>query len=952
MALRGAKALQAWCQQVTEGYEDVKIENMTKSWRDGLAFCAIIHNYRPELIDFDALSKENIRENNALAFEVAERELGIPALLDPEDMASMLIPDRLSILTYVSQYYNYFHGKSPAKKRPKGGGIANIGKKREKSVAKDPSEPPRKISTMGDKCISCGKKVYLMERLVIESKLFHRACFKCKTCKATLRSGTYKKTTNSAEFECLHHGNDIWKIRANFSERASVKTTPKPVAVSGGEDIWQSQSAKPVKMEIVEAPVEEFKEPAKEDDPWASRIDLIPNQKESPKIPRRQQKPDPAGKPDLVQKPVGGVKLPTVSLHPHLLAAQTSRERFQGTDDTRKGLMKSLAAVRSDYDSSSFGSKDSLSSTSSRENMTSSSEILTPPPRQKSTPKAVKDSPFITNQGSPSNLEAPPRKKGGLKSPLAMKKTEKPAETDDNVKQNSSKTIETSVVSVVEKEVTPADGIQRGEDKSKKVHETEENKKKEYEKDNEKDKDDMEGVEVDEKGKLDLEEKGKVDEKNSEKDVKNEPTNQTSSEGEDSTKNVTKIEVGESKTEIEITVAENDNYDEDKNPFAESGDSDYSGDNPFGEVDSDEDYDESMNPFKDEEEHKEYDEGVNPFTGSPPKNFPPRTPPSKTQENSGVSYSVKSRTDILKEMQRDRSTLKQKKRRAPPRPKAPPGQSPGAAGGLTPPPRQAKKKDRKAPPPPKAGDDGQLEFQKLQQKMLQGKDNGNIRPASPSQLRVNQNGINRTPGGTPDIARKRKSQKTFKAPPPPLIKREVEKHHVDTLVIQRELKEIEIKQNDLERKGVKLEEKLREQMNDGANDEGLLIEWFELVNNKNQLVRREGELVALAQSQELEKKHAEIEFDLRRIMLKQEHEKTDADAIEEQRLLDLLVDVVTKRSEVVDRLENDRIREEQEDENIRVMMRESGLSKDPVTSQKVKNKKEKKEKRKSKGILW
>ncbi|XP_048048895.1 MICAL-like protein 2a isoform X1 [Megalobrama amblycephala] len=286
------KALQQWCKIQCDGYRDVTISNMSTSFRDGLAFCALIHKFRPDLINFESLSKDNVYYNNNLAFRVAEDHLGIPALLDAEDMVALPVPDRLSILTYVSQYYNYFHGRSPI------GGVGGIKRHAEDSkevpsekknlpvVAKNlniktntENRPPQtempktirdnrpslniqksapekhvlatparqtgtdlqkspgakcvqapitplrarspqphrdaektvlvessnKTGTLNSKCAVCGTHVHLVQRHLVDGKLYHRSCFKCSVCYGTLKSGAYKLGGDTGSLVCTIH---------------------------------------------------------------------------------------------------------------------------------------------------------------------------------------------------------------------------------------------------------------------------------------------------------------------------------------------------------------------------------------------------------------------------------------------------------------------------------------------------------------------------------------------------------------------------------------------------------------------------------------------------------------------------------------------------------------------------------------------------------------------------
>ncbi|XP_050836417.1 smoothelin [Serinus canaria] len=97
-----------WCRAKTRGYEHVDIQNFSSSWSDGMAFCALVHNFFPDAFDYSKLTPQNRRQNFEVAFSSAETLVDCVPLVEVEDMMIMgKKPDAKCVFTYVQSLYNH-----------------------------------------------------------------------------------------------------------------------------------------------------------------------------------------------------------------------------------------------------------------------------------------------------------------------------------------------------------------------------------------------------------------------------------------------------------------------------------------------------------------------------------------------------------------------------------------------------------------------------------------------------------------------------------------------------------------------------------------------------------------------------------------------------------------------------------------------------------------------------
>ncbi|XP_067387577.1 F-actin-monooxygenase MICAL1 [Emydura macquarii macquarii] len=327
---RAYESLLSWCQTHTAGYRGVVVTDFTHSWKSGLALCALIHCFRPDLLDFNSLDQHSPIENYQLALDIAEQELGIPPVLSSTEMASVSEPNQLGLITYLSQFYEAFKPSAAPRETarrlstPLGtrGAILFLSKlqkslsltrkRTQESARKDTEtkrtrreaalesglegdlsiadlgsetncqEKPQTVetnasdSTLGrrqsssvssmessDACYLCGKRVYILERVSAEGHFFHRGCFQCHQCGATLRLGDFAFDEDDGQFYCMLH----YSTPPSVDVPTSVPPAAPRVGRPGSPSSFRDQLAADQPSEPWEGAggAEEGKVPARED---------------------------------------------------------------------------------------------------------------------------------------------------------------------------------------------------------------------------------------------------------------------------------------------------------------------------------------------------------------------------------------------------------------------------------------------------------------------------------------------------------------------------------------------------------------------------------------------------------------------------------------------------------------------------------------------------------------
>ncbi|KAM9793078.1 LOW QUALITY PROTEIN: uncharacterized protein ACB057_011659 [Neosynchiropus ocellatus] len=1011
--MAAVKALQQWCRVRCDGYRDVSITNMTTSFRDGMAFCALIHKHRPDLIDFDSLKKDDVYENNKLAFSVAEAQLGIPALLDAEDMVALKVPDRLSILTYVSQYYNYFHGRSPiggmggmgAVKRPADSNTDEPSGKKNQPVttkvfpaAKPASEnipppswnvskphparrqtppliqeaPAKKNHTTGtlsNKCTTCNGHVHLVQRHLVDGKLYHRHC--AKTLSLTnsssllrdLPQNTAPSTDPVKPISSPAKPARLWTAQLTDPARTppdAISSSP-PAKTSRTAAAWNGSRTSPSDSSTTSTPSFSSRPtPA----PRTSTTAAITLQSKLKFFQQEDDKPE-AAKPE----PNKESRL-TKNLELKTNSSYSSKPEL---NKVSLGATKPQPSQVSHVTSKLEPNKDSYATT--RPDEENKSLLIPKPEPNKVSHVTTKMEP---NKVSHVTTKMEPNKVSHVTTKMEPKKdsyvTTKPDEENKSLLTTKPELNKVSRVTT-KLELNINSNSTNKMALNKETHPTA--KPEHSNVSNATTKPDLNGVShvttKPEPIKVSLPTTKPELHKSSLVTNKPEPIERVTAKPEPHRVSLLTIKPEPSKTShvakgqearvnlpvvLSVAVAE---AEQDRTRFR-------AGPKETSAVVGGKDEDEKKKAAAAFISRKLAEENPKPeWTGvalkkteKPPQVVAPKTEPVrgrvKLRANPALLADLKPEPNTQNSAPTPASRAELRPRTperprtparptTPERPRRPDRPNTPDRGGL---------KTSEATPSSASDSESPADWRSRLKPLPRDSRPAASPQASPKPWRAVARPVPPPPpvhvSVTPPAAKNVQKTAGDQASPPPAPK--MKPSHVPKEEILRELQQIEDSLNELEREGVELEKKLRTSEEEGEDDsvmDDLMVQWFNLIRNKQVAMRRESELVYIGRTQDLEEQQPSVEKELRRLMEKPgeeawtatapthfrvkitpsaDHLKNSWERRREEELMAKLVEIVNDRNAIVDGLDEDRLREEEEDEQLNQMMRTFSFKKE------------------------
>ncbi|NXQ16536.1 MILK1 protein, partial [Peucedramus taeniatus] len=895
--------------------------------------------------DFDSLSKDDVYENNRLAFELAERELGIPALLDPNDMVSMKVPDCLSIMTYVSQYYNHFNNPSqasipPPMKPPTAASsppllshktpVAAIETALETLwsgeqlvapmlsclcvVSQDDVSLERSWrSTFSSTCAACQQHVHLVQRYLAEGKLYHRQCFRCKECSSTLLPGSYKPGSEAGTFVCTQHRGKL-AVSGKAERRPSLDQQSPELrtetgtdsmgenALQAGAEVGKDDGDSQESVAETSVPAEGLAGPAEKDSTASKAETPTPPAHTGSGAPVSQTPP----RPPIPSKPAGLTQDKASSPDGRLRDSRPTPAPRKASDTSALSPPASHPVPRPRSILQGEGSECEPGMVNGKR-----AGYLNPAHLSQSLegdPAPLIGMAFFSYCKEFENFskvflgEAAARAKDPPWMALVQaepKKKPAPPPPPGNSHETPSRTSEEE------------DGEEVGKARSEESR-SDTTEPKRYNPFEEEDEEEVESADT-------------------QKSTPEQDQSKTAAKPVHPWYGITPTSSPKAKKRPAPRAPS-------ASPLAHHPISRLSHSEPSSSTPSPALSLESINSESSAKVLGDTDEASVPKSSSEPTVHMPTAAKTSSADAPLASVSSSESPAVPASLSTN-SSFSSSSELASLSGETQPSTLHSSRSIST---GSLKTSLSRLPPKPPAG--------ASPTPILLASDGGAGSPKTSSspkpQLKSSckENPFNRkpSPAASPSAKKPPKGTKPVRPPAPghgfPLIKRKVQTdQYIPEEDIYGEMDAIEHQLDELEHRGVALEEKLRSSENDNPED-SLLVDWFKLIHEKHMLVRHESELIYIFKQQNLEQRQSDVEYELRCLLNKPEKDWTDEDRGREKVLMQELVTIIEQRNAIVNCLDEDRQREEEEDKMLEAMIKRKEFHKETETESKKKGK--------------